>query len=368
MFVIHPNNKIIGISRTDGLGDSILVLPLVDWLHSQGYTIYWICKDWVKPAMALSPSISRIITIEDLQTDSNDARFHFASIHTLLDLHFNAVVTELAQHYNIKYRVWMTPYMKRYIFYILLHIMPMSWINRLANRWRVLSHRIEMANLIQYFKHYNRLVFRNGNSDLVHISIFNFSILAPLSWLSMDIEAKKQFVQNLPNYTPKMVNIHSYWTIPTEFTRLPVSEPFVVLHYQSHFSSPMWPIKNYLQLQKTLQLAGIKTVWTGGVGSTHFLQENALDTDWNIDLQGKTTLMEMVYLLKHTLCCVVGATGVVHLAGWLNSPHIGLFPTTIGLHTGRWRPLGSRGVYLDHESIEQITVESVWLEIQKLIQ
>jgi ADP-heptose:LPS heptosyltransferase len=207
----------------------------------------------------------------------------------------------------------------------------------------------------------------HGNSLVTHISVFHFIVLKPLLWLSVDIPAKQKFINQLPNYTPKIVDLANHFSTPPKLAWQPTGELFVVLHCQSHFSSPMWPIENYIQLQKILQLANIKTVWTGGLVFDSFLQKYDLDPAWNIDLQGKTSVMETIYLLQQAACCVIGATGILHLAGWLEVPHIGLFPKQIGLHTGRWKPLGSNGIYLDHESIAKITAESVWTEIQKFI-
>jgi heptosyltransferase III len=325
--------KSVGISRTDGLGDCILTLPLADWLHSQGYTVIWICKSWVKPALRLSPSIHYILTIEDLRNASPDAILYFASIE------------------------------------ILLHVFPNPWIANLACQYGI-PYRIGTAYRFRHWFQCTNLVFFSRKHGKTHESVLNFALWQPLAWLET---LPYNFIQQLPAYKPKIQCLSQHKSegkinnirdkvgayLPQTAT------PFVVLHWQSYQSAPMWPVKRYIELQRLLQNGGIQVIWTGNTKYTGFLEKHGLDPVWNTDKQGATSLEELIQLLQQATCVVGGSTGVLHLAASLGVFHVGLYTSQVNLNPVRWQTLGGCGCYIVQHNIADITAEKVWLEMRK---
>jgi ADP-heptose:LPS heptosyltransferase len=63
-----PAQPTIAISRTDGLGDVILTLPIANWIRENfpKATIIFFCKSYTAPVVRLCPAIDHIVHWDEL--------------------------------------------------------------------------------------------------------------------------------------------------------------------------------------------------------------------------------------------------------------------------------------------------------------
>lgn len=115
---------------------------------------------------------------------------------------------------------------------------------------------------------------------------------------------------------------------------------YVVLHTTSGKGN--WSSKRYLHWQEVAtnisKNIGIKVVHVG------LLDDPELKVD--LDLRGKTTFQELAWLVKNAKAVVATDSLVIHLAGGLGTPHVGIYGNTFG---SSCRPTNSNadGIYLD---------------------
>ncbi len=105
--------------------------------------------------------------------------------------------------------------------------------------------------------------------------------------------------------------------------------PYVVLNPGSNEYGRRWPLADYVALAKWMTKRGLRVVFVGKVEESAQGETIAAAADGTtvIDLTGKTTLVDLMNLLKSAVLVVSNDTGPLHLA-------IGLQTATVGIVGG----------------------------------
>jgi len=104
---------------------------------------------------------------------------------------------------------------------------------------------------------------------------------------------------------------------------LPGSQPYVVLNPGSNEYGRRWPFESYLNIAERLIVADYRVVIVGGPGERagdH--RERFGEDDRIVDLIGKTTVPELLDILKSAACVISNDTGPAHLSIALETPTV----------------------------------------------
>jgi ADP-heptose:LPS heptosyltransferase len=104
---------------------------------------------------------------------------------------------------------------------------------------------------------------------------------------------------------------------------LSVTAPYVVLNPGSNEYGRRWPFENYLDVAEQLVASGYQVVIVGGPGERAGDHRARFGDDARIiDLIGKTTVPELLDVLKHAACVISNDTGPAHLSIALETPTV----------------------------------------------
>ena len=158
---------------------------------------------------------------------------------------------------------------------------------------------------------------------------------------------------------------------------------YAVINPGAKFTVKRWPAQYFGAVAKYLQKnCGLKVYITGSA-SEIALAEEVIKFSNNscTSLCGKTTIAEMIEVIRGASLVVTNDTGPMHLAGLMNRPTIAIFGTRISLKN--WYPKGNLVTVLAHyhedsfsfddignspHRMDKIPIELVISEINKLIE
>ena len=162
-------------------------------------------------------------------------------------------------------------------------------------------------------------------------------------------------------------------------------KPFLVLHPSASCSTRFWPTKSYVKLVDLLADSGMKIVLVGGKEAKDCAREISADVTFPVlDMTGKTSLSQLVSLLRRAHAVVSNDSGPVHVAAGLGTPVVSIFlRCQPGINPERWKPLGLKScivvppqgqeiVVNRHSQVmsgafDSITPEEVFKALQKII-
>ncbi|MCS7232410.1 MAG: glycosyltransferase family 9 protein [Elusimicrobiota bacterium] len=120
---------------------------------------------------------------------------------------------------------------------------------------------------------------------------------------------------------------------------------YIVIHLGANFSYRIWPSEYTIRFLNLLKntLKGYRFVLTGSkkdlLNKNVFAVLNNVKDDEVINLVGKTSIAELVYIIKHSKLFIGPDTGALHLAVGLGIPVIGLYgpdiPEKVGPYKGK---------------------------------
>ena len=163
---------------------------------------------------------------------------------------------------------------------------------------------------------------------------------------------------------------------------LPDGEPYIVVAPGARWSVKEWPMEKYGSLCRRLSEDGYYVVLIGAPSDMEkglTIKEEAPDKKI-INMIGATDLVELIELIGHSALYVSADTGPLHIANALKVQLIALFGPTSPDRTG---PYGGEHVHIiksptsratveeplidDPLCMDQITVDVVWNEIQRIL-
>jgi heptosyltransferase-1 len=120
--------------------------------------------------------------------------------------------------------------------------------------------------------------------------------------------------------------------------QLDLEQDYIVLAPGANWPNKRWPTKHFARLADQLFNEGIIPVLIGGPGDSILAQDiTKQSANPSVDLTGKTSLLELAYLIRNSKLIIGGDTGPVHLAVALNTPAVMVMGPT---DPARNRPYG----------------------------
>ena len=160
---------------------------------------------------------------------------------------------------------------------------------------------------------------------------------------------------------------------------------FAAIHASASCSTRFWPIRSYVELIDRLADGGMRIVLVGGEDAQGSAQEiGAAVSRPVLDMTGKTSLPQLVSLLRRARVLVSNDSGPVHVAAGAGTPVVSIFlRSQPGINPRRWRPLGLKSrvvvppqgkeIVVDRHShvisgsFDAITPEQVLKAVQEII-
>ena len=152
-------------------------------------------------------------------------------------------------------------------------------------------------------------------------------------------------------------------------------DDYVLVAPGARWNVKEWTVNHFIELCKQVTSTGQTVVLMGGledVGKSKAIVEG-VQSELLIDLTGKTSIDELIELIRHCTLYISADTGPLHIANALKKPLIALFGTTSPDRTG---PYGGDYIHIivsptskatpkeplvdDPHCMEQITVPMVW--------
>jgi len=186
---------------------------------------------------------------------------------------------------------------------------------------------------------------------------------------------------DMVNYAPRLEVKHDWVKEQLDSCAFKIPEKFVVFTPGAIYGpSKQWPVVNYRELGKQIHKAfGHKILLLGTIDDFEFGAEIANDHDWIHNFCGKTTLIQLLAILKKAQLLVGNDSGSMHLMAALQRSQIAVFGSTSPTWTGPINPNAtvissnltcspcfSRTCRFGHyDCLTQINPENVFAEVQK---
>ena len=119
-------------------------------------------------------------------------------------------------------------------------------------------------------------------------------------------------------------------------------DKYAVLAPQSRSSAPNIADEMYKELAGIIVGKGIPLVVTG-TATDSLCEQIANDNTGVLNVAGKTTLDELIFLIQRSLFVVAPSTGTLHLANALGRPIISFYPPAGTVSAIRWSPFRYEG-------------------------
>ena len=113
--------------------------------------------------------------------------------------------------------------------------------------------------------------------------------------------------------------------------------PVVALLPGARWENKRWPVEHFAQMVRELRIRrdDLRFAILGGKSDSTLAQQIfAAAPDACVDLTGRTSLPQMVEVIRHCRIVVTNDTGPMHVAAALRKPVVGLFGPTNPLRTG----------------------------------
>lgn len=294
------------VSRTDGIGDVVLTLPLLGLIKEQlpGAHIIFLNRSYTTPIVESCVHADEIV--------------HWDSIEKLP----LAGQTEAFRKLNAE---------------AIIHVFPQPDIARAAKQAGI-PKRIGTTGRLYHIHTCNLLVRFSRKRSSLHEAQLNLMLLKPLKIKhKMPLRAVYQYygmsrLAQLPNWAGELID---------------EQKKSIVLHPLSKGSAVEWGLSNFKQLIE--RLPGDKfQVFLSGTEEEGRQFRSFLPTQLSHvhDLSGKLSLAELAAFISRCSGLVACSTGPLHMAAALGIRAVGLYSSKRPMHPGRWAPLGPKATYL----------------------
>ncbi len=156
---------------------------------------------------------------------------------------------------------------------------------------------------------------------------------------------------NLARLNPRELSAQTSAVLP---------EKFIVVHPGSKGSSRDWPTENFSALVRNIvHRFGVQVVLTGVESEKPLHQEILKSNPSVISLCGMLSLHELITVISRACLFVSNSTGTLHIAASLDVPIVTFFPTTPALSAKRWGPVSERAIVLESDAADDMKTISV---------
>lgn len=310
------NAKRVCIFRTDGIGDMILTLPMVNALKfiNQEIEIHFIISERTYPLLRNQPNIKKVYFIEDI-------------------VKFPCFLKE--RNYDVAFFPRPKP---KEVFAAFIAKIPL----RVGSAYRFYS--ILLNHRVGEHRKYGK------KSEAKH----NLNLISSITNEEYDIKL-----------LPPIIDINTLESIKTKFN-LPTE--FIIIHPGGAGSAPKLPIEKFIKIAKIITNKYRKRiVVTGNETEKYLAQSISTNVKNAIDLSGQLTLEELIALISLSNGVICNSTGVIHIAASLDKKIIGFYPNSPQVNSIRWGPVSNQKkiltpIYtsdLDKDNMDLISVETI---------
>jgi heptosyltransferase-3 len=298
--------KTIILSRTDGIGDVILSLPVAYALKKAfpACTILFLASAYTKPLIDSCENIDRFLDWSQLRRRSFSEQ-----VKTIRSLNADAVI----------------------------HLFPHRQIARLMAKAGI-AYRIGTMGRLYHWYTCNKLVFVRRWHSQTHEAVHNLRLIKKLSrkpMLSLDEIKTSYGLSGLPALEKRFADVFS------------PEKTAVIIHPCSKGSAREWGLDNFSELIHRLPKDRYSIIVTGGqeerAALEPFLKQHA---ERIVDLVGKCSLEQLMAVIKRSNVLVAVSTGPLHIAAALGIKAVGLYAPKKSISPYRWGPLGVNASYL----------------------
>jgi ADP-heptose:LPS heptosyltransferase len=141
-----------------------------------------------------------------------------------------------------------------------------------------------------------------------------------------------------PEITLERPRIYNKGVAPAE----DLPDSYVVLAPQSRNSAPNIPESTYLWLGAAIASKGIPIV-VSGIENDPLCKRLTAECGTAINLCGRTSLDELIWVVGHALFVMAPSTGTLHLANALGRPILSFYPPARVVSSVRWAPFRHEG-------------------------
>lgn len=315
------SNKHILISRTDGIGDVILTLPLAGELKRlfPSCTISFLGRTYTQDVVSCCEHVDRFLNWDTVAEGSlNDQVSLF----------------------------------RRSKADVIFHVFPRKQVVIAAAAAKI-PMRIGTARRVHAFTRMTHKLWYSRKDAGQHEAVLNLRMLEGLK--STNEYAEEQIPSLYGFKTKPIMNGAALELLQQSFK--------IILHPMSHGSAVEWGLANYAKLIEALEGKGVSIGITGTEKERNAIG-NALPWDKVIDLGGKLTLSQLVSTIGASNGLVAASTGPLHIAAAAGIHALGLYSPKKPLFPTRWKPLGDKAEYLvarahPEDGILEIQVEEV---------
>jgi heptosyltransferase-3 len=291
--------KTIIISRTDGIGDVILTLPICGIIkkYYPDTKILFLGRTYTEPIINCCEHVDGFINADELSVEQ----------------------------------------LKKYNADAIIHVFPNKRIARLSKQAGI-NLRIGTTNRIFHWTTVNKLVRLSRKNSSLHESQLNFKLLEPLG---INIIPDLKEISSYIGFT-KFHSIDKYLKSLKEKGKLNI-----ILRPKTNNSGREWSMENYKALINLLPSDKYKIFITGSKAEQDLLSDWIMTLPENItDLSGKLSLPEFISFIKEADYLVATSTGPLHIAAACGIGAIGIYPPIKPINPTRWQPIGKNAKYL----------------------
>ena len=285
------------LSRNDGIGDMVLMLPMAGILKAQypNIKIAVLGKKYTKAIVDACVHVDEFIDEED-----------YFSKEILID--------------NLKPQV-------------IIHVRTNKKVALRAKALKI-PLRIGTSSRIYHWLTCNKLIPLRRKTSPLHEAQLNLKLLAPLG-INKDysVSALQTFF-----------GLEKLEVLQQQYVDLLHTNKFnIVIHPKSQGSSREWPMEHFTALINILDADKYNIILTGVEKEKESVQQIIKGVNKPvINLAGNLELGQFISLLKHCDGIVANATGPLHLGAALGIHALGIYPPIKPIHPGRWAPIGPK--------------------------
>jgi ADP-heptose:LPS heptosyltransferase len=271
------------LTRTDRLGDviqSLAAIPSLKARYPDGSVGFLIAKANA-PVLKCHPGIDRVHYIEE--TSAEEIR---------------------ACAYDVAVALWYDPRVVR--------LVKEAGIRR----------RVGPLSKIGSFFAFNEGVRQNRSASVKNEAEYNADLVRTVC----------------PDITLDRPKIYHLGTAP----EVDLPETYVVIAPQSRNSAPNIPESTYLWLGAAIASKGIPIV-VSGIENDALCDRLTGEFGTAFNLCGKTSLDELIWLVRRSLFVMAPSTGTLHLANALGRPILSFYPPAKAISSIRWAPFRHEG-------------------------
>lgn len=329
------------ISRTDGIGDVILTLPvagLMKKLHP-GLKITFVGRSYTAPVIAACEHIDSFVDWDEVSRHTTREKIEY----------FRALQADA-----------------------IVHVFPDSELARIAYQSDI-PLRVGTSHRFHHWLYCNRLVSVGRKNSPLHEAQLNIRLFKPLGVRETPPLAELISLTGLTR-PAELDETFASWLDPGRFN--------LILHPKSKGSAREWGLDNFSTLIRLLPKERYK-IFISGSSDDGIALQGQLEA-WGsavADITGRMPLAQFIAFINRADGLVAASTGPLHIAAALGKAAVGLYAPMRPIHPGRWAPLGPRAghLVLDKECrqcrhdrrcacIEGIRPEDVALKLEQLAQ